>query len=100
MSAGLTGDNLRFLVTCHGSQTALSKNLAPVLTQRKISSMIGGRRYLREHESRHIEQRLGIPSGWMNRCSLRDGMPLVRQFRTLDATTRDLFNTLIAFTLM
>ena len=55
MSAGLTGDNLRFLVICHGSQTALSKNLVPVLTQRKISSMIGG-------SATYVSMRLDISS--------------------------------------
>ena len=100
MSTGLVRENLLFLVACHGSQSALSTMLSPVLTQQKISSMIGGRRYLREHEARHIEQRLRIPSGWMKQCSLRLGMPLVRQFRAMDATTQDLFDALIAFVLM
>lgn len=100
MSTGVIRENLQFLVACHGSQSALSIKLSPVVTQQKISSMIGGKRYLREHEARHIEQRLGIPNGWVKQCSLRLGMPLVREFRAENATTQDLFDTLIAFTLM
>ena len=83
-------NNLIYLIQTHGSQTELAKKLnSKSLTQQILSAIQRGKRALHSYEAREIEQKLGIPTGWMDHESwLKKGWRHLNTYRKLDASTK------------
>jgi len=72
MSSEFVRENLQFILTGM-SQSELSRRSGGTPTQRHISEVIRGKRYIREHEMRSIERAIGVPRGWLTKFSFSEG---------------------------
>ena len=90
--------DLKFLIGCHGTQTAFANALHHrSLTQPIISSIIRNKRMFHTSEVRDIEQWLCIPEGWMDRYPLRKAWLHLRKLRNMEADTVRTVHALIKF---
>lgn len=91
-------ENLKHLADSR-TQTKLASDLEhETLTQQIISSIIRGKRMLHDSEARYVEGKLGIPSGWIDKYpfGIRT-LLLIREFKSLDATSKEITNKLLQF---
>lgn len=81
------------------TQTKLASDLEhETLTQQIISSIIRGKRPLYNSEARYVEEKPGIPSGWIDMYPLGiKTLLLVREFGKLDAASKEITNKLLQF---
>jgi hypothetical protein len=93
--------NLELLVAKFGSQTALATAIAPDgVTQPMISQCLGNsrtKRWLRDYEARHIEQKLEIPTGWLHKYDLKSAWPAIEEFRAIHPDKRKHVEAIVAF---
>jgi hypothetical protein len=99
-------ENLEFLVKHYGSQAAVAKLIHPDSpTQPMISQILRNPnfRYSRPRhtfssaEVKNLEQKIGIPDGWMDRYPLRTAWPVVEQFQKLSTDARSAVNNILIF---
>lgn len=91
-------ENISYLINLHGTQTRLAEILAhETLTQPIISSILRGKRPLRESEARYIEQKVGIPKNWIDKYPLRAAWRLLIRFRRMSEGDRETVNEILSF---
>jgi len=96
--ASFRRENLRFLIACHGTQTAFANALRHrTLTQPIISSIVRSKRKFHPSEVLAIEQWLCIPEGWMDRYPLRKAWLHLRKLRHMERDTVRTVHALIKF---
>ena len=91
-------ENLKRLADSR-TQTKLATDLEhDMLTQQVISSIIRGKRILHDSEARHVEMKLGIPLGWMDKYPFKvKTLMLARDFNKLDAASKEIVSKLLQF---